>query len=350
MRNGKIDLLRFIFALFIMMLHSGYNPELRLFGITLKLGTNGGFAVIFFFILSGYFLAKTVDEHSGDGVDIGKSTIAFMKKKYLYYFKWYIVAFIMRVVLDAFKVDIISVFISCVYSIPNLLLLGSLGFSSDKSSIGYYVGASWYISTLFISQFILYPLMKYNYKKYIRLFAPCVFLAALYLYMRGMGDSFAQSFTAMSFGSLIYEFTEQTRDIKLKKGISFLLKLIEVFLYSAIVIYMSMEYLGNSLITMMFVTGFAIMLSCNKWGGRTKSIFDKKFFFFLGKLSFPLYLLHIQVFKWLDFIVDMANITIEDAAKYAVYYALAILLSILLYFIYGKMKIINWFKKNILDN
>ena len=82
-RNGKVDLLRFLFALFIMFLHYGYRPELVIEGVTFRLGQNGAFAVVFFFILSGYLLAKSVHDMPNyqDGM-LANDELVFLKKKF----------------------------------------------------------------------------------------------------------------------------------------------------------------------------------------------------------------------------------------------------------------------------
>lgn len=64
-RNGKIELLRFIFSLVVALFH--FLPQIG----ESKLLSSGFFAVEFFFIVTGYLLAKSLSKYNYVKSDAG---------------------------------------------------------------------------------------------------------------------------------------------------------------------------------------------------------------------------------------------------------------------------------------
>lgn len=341
-RNGEIDFLRFIFAIFIMLLHFGYRPTITILGVTLKLGARGGFGVIFFFIVSGFFLTKTAKKYDGTK-DVSGCCIEFAKKKYFHYMTWYFPAFILCALLYAVKNGIADAVKNAIYSVPNLLLLGSFGFSSDAGeSIGYYIGASWFISTLFWCQLILFPLMISNYKRYMYVVAPISFLFSIASMRSGFLSEVyfpAQAFTAIILGTIAYDATERIDMIKLKKGFAVFLRVLAVIVYIGSFIYMCQDQHENLQYALMFLLTFAIIVSNSEFGNI--KLFNKPIYVFLGQISFPLYLLHIQIQHWGEFIIEKVGVEIGDGVKYLLLYCCAVVISAIAYLIYNKAKKIS---------
>lgn len=79
LKNGKIELLRFIMAVIVMFHHSHYlnNNSSILF-------PRGSLAVEFFFLISGYFLAVKCDPATNSHTQktLGSDTISFLINKY----------------------------------------------------------------------------------------------------------------------------------------------------------------------------------------------------------------------------------------------------------------------------
>ncbi len=353
-RNGKVDFLRFVFALFIMFLHYAYRPEIRVLGHSFYLGQRGVFGVRFFFILSGYLLAGSVErmiQNGGSGSETDskgliKDYFPFILRKYRAYIKWYLSAFLLCVLLDALQSGAIVAFRRSVSSIQNLLLLGSLGFSFDSSSIGYYVGASWYISALFIGQILLFPLMRARYRLWSRVLAPVVFIFSLALYVNAYlcdWERVIQTIFSMTLGSMCYELTKWLSKRAYKRWFCNLLRVIECLIYLSCIVYMCDDAAENAEYGMMFVVAFGIVLS---FLPQTQvGFFDHPFFNFLGKLSFPLYLLHVQILYWADFILYRLDKNPPDRVKYPVLYVCAIVISIGFYFLWERIGGVGWKQK-----
>lgn len=71
--NGEIELLRFVFAIGVVLVHSR-----NLFGEEWRYFLKGSFGVEFFFIVTGFFLAKSVSKKNegGDSQKSGKRNAA----------------------------------------------------------------------------------------------------------------------------------------------------------------------------------------------------------------------------------------------------------------------------------
>lgn len=341
-RNGEIDFLRFIFAIFIMILHFGYRPTITIWGVTLKVGARGGFGVLFFFIVSGFFLAKTAKRYDGME-DVPGCCIEFAKKKYPHYMTWYIPAFILCALLDAVKNGIADAAFNVIYSVPNLLLLGSFGFSSDAGeSIGYYIGASWFISTLFWCQLILFPIMISNYKRYMYVIAPIAFLFSIASMRSGfLSEAFFPSlaFTAIILGTFAYDIKERIDLIKLKKRFAILLRVSAIIVYIVCFWYMCQDQHENLQYSLMILLTFAIIVSTSEFGNI--KLFNKPIYVFLGQVSFPLYLLHIQIKRWGEYIIEKTGVTMSDGFKYMILYCSAVVISVIAYLIYNKARRIS---------
>ncbi len=308
-RNGKIDLLRFIFALFIMFLHYGYRPELSVGSSTLRLGQHGETGVTFFFVVSGYLLAKSVERLSSSKLTEEENRL-FLLRKYLYYCKWYIPAFISCVLLGLLKNGVISTIKTCLCSIQNLLLLGSLGFSADGATIGYYVGASWYVSALFCAQIILFPIMRRNYNRWISVISPMVFVFLLSMQTNGHSDRILVALLRIILGGWCYETVKWLNGRIISRKCFFFLRISELMIWAFVVIYMCSDVPDGSEYGIMFLIAAGVILSFSKC--TEYSFFNKPIFVYFGKLSFPFYLLHIQVLHWGEYVMEETCISLTD--------------------------------------
>ena len=145
-RNGEIDILRFVFAMTIVLYHFSCFFDISLY-------RNGGVAVEFFFFLTG---ALMVTKKYDKCTELYKTIYSFIKKKIFSFYPYYISVILLQLVI----IDIIinnTTFFDTVHKlvngIPNLLLMQMLGI---EISYGADIGGSWYLSAMIISVFILF--------------------------------------------------------------------------------------------------------------------------------------------------------------------------------------------------
>ena len=177
-RNGEIDLLRFVFAIVILLFHFGKMLPTNFAG-------NGNIAVGFYCIVAGVFMAK----HAKKILVVGKTdSIGDMTWKYIIhrirsFYAYYIVAFILSAIFYRMlseKMDFISLIKGLTKSIPTLSLT-FLGLNNNLRSL--YVPNTWYLSALLISSFVLFPFLIYKFDTSTKILFPIVSMLILgYVY------------------------------------------------------------------------------------------------------------------------------------------------------------------------
>lgn len=145
MKNGEIELLRFVFAIIVFLSHVSVLPH-------------GGVAVDFFFILTGCLTMSTIVKKSNSGHP-PLSCFDFIRHKIsIFYVEAVVAAFlsIMVYILAHSSPDILHK--SIITLTNNILLIkmtGILPYPSD------YNGATWFLSSMIIGLLIVYPLLSH---------------------------------------------------------------------------------------------------------------------------------------------------------------------------------------------
>lgn len=145
-RNGYIDCIKFIFALFILEFHLGSG-----------LFPGGRVAVEGFFMISGYFMMGSIERHRDTQANIGISTVRFLSHKYFSLLSVLLPSSLLGYIVYSVIQD--RTIAEFVHRLPLLLFdlipLREAGFRGV-----YTVGISWYLSAMFLSLAFLYPLCK----------------------------------------------------------------------------------------------------------------------------------------------------------------------------------------------
>ena len=149
-RNHWIDLLRFIFILVIVFFHQNER--------CCELFCRGNFAVYFFFLLSGYLAAKSIKRQSATNPSYLSGCASFMKRKML--------AVHPEVVLSTLTFLVVLLLtntpsLHASFSLPIKAFFSDIMFlrmTGIECSVG--VGYGWYISSMLIGLLILYPVIR----------------------------------------------------------------------------------------------------------------------------------------------------------------------------------------------
>ena len=96
-RNGMIDLMRFILSIILVIFHGGVGIY-TLFNKQIIYFYGGPTAVEFFFLISGYLMAKSINEIR-DNNNILKSSYNFFKKKILSFYPAYFICWLVSFIL-----------------------------------------------------------------------------------------------------------------------------------------------------------------------------------------------------------------------------------------------------------
>lgn len=242
--NYTVELLRFIFCLFIVIFHFQQVVE-ELNGYFYC----GYFGTEFFFLVSGYLLAKSAIKYNEviDGT-IWRYNIWFLLKKFrsvfVPVFLMQIMGFILKHIIYA--TGSIKQLISDLYAFPfDVLLLRQWGFEFP-----YYISVTWYLSAMLIVIFVCFPLLLKYREKYTLYLAPIISLFILGVFSHIDGNicgtgtywifihkSTLRAFAVMNIGVILYSVVDKLKNIKLSRGGRIILLFVELISFMAPVSY-----------------------------------------------------------------------------------------------------------------
>lgn len=145
-RNGYIDFIKFIFALIVMDFHmvTGIFP-------------GGRMVVEGFFMITGFLMMKSLERQQASEDGIGISTVKFVWRKYKSLFYYLLPSAVLALAV-----------VSATYGYGREEILEKSGLlffeifpANAFGFVGAYpIGISWYLSAMFVSIIILYPICK----------------------------------------------------------------------------------------------------------------------------------------------------------------------------------------------
>ena len=294
--NGIISLWKFIFACVIVLFHcsSFYQNYNNYF-------VKGGYiAVEFFFIVSGFYMAKKAFKKQTK--NIGKETIEYIwnviKKLIPYLAISYIATLIIKIVYDSHKI------FEWANSIWNLLLLRQVGFNSLLMN-----NQLWYLTSMILAIMILYPLLKKYKENFIYIVSPLIILIGLgYLNKnfgwRGLDHAYQiwdkiwytgtiRAIIEFNIGFIIYLINKKCKKVEYTKTGIAILTITSNFLLALVII--MIQFLDNSknydYIMLLFIS-IAIGIMISEKTKELKILSNKKIYY-LEKISMPMYINHI---------------------------------------------------------
>lgn len=214
-RNGKIELLRFVFCVSVLLFHlCKYilgEPSYK-DGVHLSLFAHGAIGVEFFFLVSGFLMAKSAYKQvevlkiPQDDQTLSKNYFQFICRKFLSIFPYHVVAFVLAIAAYVLSERMVlsKILMYVVKSLPNFLLIEMSGINlSNPNHI------EWYISCMLLAMAILYPLCVKYYYRFTRFFAPliAIFLIGYMQYTTGRLTGVSQ-WTGICYKSLLRSIAE----------------------------------------------------------------------------------------------------------------------------------------------
>lgn len=299
-RNGNIEILRFIFCLFIILVH--FPQEVRY-----SFGSTGYLGVEFFFMVSGLFLGKKLkkdkDLHRNEPISdtltsSWKYFLSRIKSIYPFYFAAVVFFCILNISLKYIKFP--SGILCC---ISDLLFLQIFKFPSIS-----YTGTVWFLAALFFSLFILYPIVRRYYDIYIKYFSLPIILLNMGYIMRNFHSFEARPFfdsylinpgilraiAMLTLGMLVGELSDKFKKLNLSKSGTIILTIAEPISYIYTFAYMfacrteSENRFDFAAVLFMFIGMVITVSGCSCFNGK----FDNRFSLFLGKSSMILFMTH----------------------------------------------------------
>ncbi len=316
-RNGKIEILRFVFCVLILLFHAeGLVPGGVKLPSIFSFFENGAIGVEFFFVVSGFFMAKSALKTPANE-NLGSETISFMSKKVLSVLPPHIIVFIIGFVMygifnvsDSVKgLSGMLMYFSKLFvdSLPSFLFLNKNGIYSKNI-----LGEEWYLGVMFFVLFVMFPLCKKYQKTFSKIVAPVVGLMVLgylgYTYRKqgitgvGVWDGLVYKCTlrgvaGILFGVTAYEISEKLKTMHFTKSDKVFLTLFEFGLWSGIVLYTCLDIPNKYDFLVALAIMFAVSITLS---GVTAfvGLFSNNFVFYLGKISLPIYIVQ-AIFRYL---------------------------------------------------
>ncbi len=297
-RNGKIDLLKFIFSIIVVIYH--FNVGNYHYTLFIK----GYVAVEFFFVTSGFLFARSLSKITYNKETHMRDSFGFMKKKFISLFPYHFFFFLACYISLIVKVPTISNAITqLVKSVPDLFMMQMSGIS-NMDMLRY----EWYISAMLIFMFIITPIaIKYR-KAFFYYICPLIFvLLTGYLYQQKHDINFVRQWNGLcyqgllraaaeiSLGCICYAIYERKLFDKLPKAV---LLIIEFGIYTFIILYSCKYFTKVNDYAILFMTAPAITISFSERS--SVGFLNNRFIYFLGKLSLPIYLSQLFVRQFIE--------------------------------------------------
>lgn len=292
-RNGKIDFLKFIFALIVLIHHSRY-----VVGDKNSLFLGGSLAVEFFFLVSGYLMMASIQRMQQPPVSLGAETGAFLLKKYKSFCPEIIISYIIAFAVTYIggKTGFFKLFAS---SYSDVFLIGMTGLRVKSVN-----GAIWYLSSMLLSMAILYPLLRKFGDTALHIIIPVGSLLLLGWFC-GNGKSprnpsswigwtyrgNLRALAELGIGACLYPIVEKVKKIDFTVFGRILLTVAEYACYGLVIYYMYRKSASRLDYFCILVFALGLIISFSQKSIDT-ALFRGRFFSWLGKFSFSIYLSH----------------------------------------------------------
>lgn len=296
--NGIISFWKFAFCVMIIALHLSVSMKQKYF-------LGGSIGVEFFFIVSGYLLGKAALNEKND--NIGEKTNSYIMKKVKRLFPYMLFSWLFAMVLFVNTNEIPYAKHDIINSIWDIMFLKNSGMVYRT-----FLGVSWYISAMLICMIGLYPLVLKYKKSFVYIIAPLIviliggYIANKYRTIAYTGDymvSLLRALFELSLGVIVYNVSEKIKKVNFKKITKVVLTLCEFIGFASILFLVNLE---NAHVKYDFIMILIISLStCIAFSEITYDlkIFNNKFFYFLEKLSLPMYLNQYFIFGLMSLIL-----------------------------------------------
>lgn len=296
-RNGAVDFWKFVFSIMVVQFHSSNLTKVK---NTPFVGA--AIAVEFFFLVSGYLMAASILRRRQEDVVVGRDSRNFMLHKIQglcpeIFIAWgigYVVQHIGKK--NVTPSTLIKDLMTGVWDMFFLRESGLEGFKANP--------AAWYISAMLLAMLVLVPLFYKNQDVFMNVWAPILAIAALGYLSKNVGDlrgptdwlglcykGWLRAVGELCMGVICYGICQKIKDMPYTKLARCLLTLLELGCYFGVIAW-SYSHKGSQMdfvMLLLFAAGVVVTFSGHSL---LSSFFNKPLVYFLGKVSFPIYLSH----------------------------------------------------------
>lgn len=297
-RNSTIDLLKFIFAVTIVIFHGGTNLWHGAKGEYPMSG--GAIGVEFFFIVSGYLMVASESRRAEKRVSLVDDTCSFIRGKIRSLLPAYFIAWLSAFVftnLSEGDVSLPRLIKRLSYSVFELGMVPMSGLNFYRVN-----HATWYISAMLLGMVILYPLLAKKRNLFLNIIAPfAAIMLSGYLYQTYGGglekpaafDGFMlkgleRAIACMCIGAVCWNVVHKFKERKYTKFAAVLLTLLEAGCYGYVLLFA--WFMSHSAGDYVCIILLAIALTITFSGKSFMAIRDSRICGWLGEWSLYLFL------------------------------------------------------------
>jgi peptidoglycan/LPS O-acetylase OafA/YrhL len=334
-RNNLVELGRFVYSLLVL----GYHVQFSYSDDEVDFFENGALAVEFYFLLSGYFLARSLEKLvKDDKTTFFKKVYFFMKNKITALLNVHFLSIIV-VIIIILCFDISSFWDKFLNGIPSIFFVQmAIVWSGDFNKA--LIVPEWYLSAmLFCMLFmvIIFLLLGQSVKG---IYSTIILVGILILItvIAGLITSWKfnenivydiRAWGEMSIGMFSYYLSICIKNKTFGNKFNLILKIVEMIGYSLPVIFgivpISINYQAYLMMVTVICEFLAVAITFSEKGNIIKSQKLNKAFGYLGAISLPIYLFHPVIITFIDYI----NKSIPKWAKYLIVFPSTLILSFL---------------------
>ena len=294
-RNRAVEFYRFLFSIVVCIFHfRTYTPSCRPFD-------SGYLAVEFFFILSGFFLAKSAERKRGSSVkENADQSLSFLIKRYKRLYPHYLFTVLCIAIVRIFVVGNLTVKAWLRKGISEILMLQSFGTGQVLSVV------LWFSSAMVIASLIVYFVRLLNpalstvsfplisvaiYSYFLQTYKT---IGATFSYSHLFSDGVWRAVAGIMIGCVCYDIVQWLKKYDFSRH-----KLLFTFAEALLVItiftllYRPAYREKNYILILLYILFVIILFSQKSY---ISGILDTRFSAFLGKISYAIYLNQIIVY------------------------------------------------------
>ena len=303
-KNGRVEFLRFIFALGILFYHIhkrfAVNGNISIGIKDVYFFHQGYIGVEFFFLVSGYLLAASAYAKRSVSTEfIGTETAQMMWKKIKNVFPYHLYAILLTLIVNTiFLEKTAEARIEYVTeSWASLFFLQVFGF--DTSWVN---KLTWYLDVWLMVTFMFWYFLRKHYDTFVKIVCPLMamfvlgYMAHEYHSLGGVETwtghfykCFLRGFGEMALGCSTYSITRQLNKINFTVAGKRILAAVELLCYLWVLRYAVKEIEPKYAFMVLFAMSIGLILTFSNVNPCHK-IFDKPIFSWFGKMSLLIYL------------------------------------------------------------
>jgi len=309
-RNNLVELFRFIFSLLVVGFHIQFT-----FGDGVNFFASGSLAVEFFFLISGYFMAKSIEKiATQERYGVCKNSLKFMGGKIKGILPVHLIA-IATMIVVVIVFDFANAGRVLFKGLPSIFLAQEVVVWSEAYADALII-PEWYLSAMLICMLIMILIALLLRKKLKGVFIPAVLLGVLGVIAVVLGfcmnwritTTFVYNLRAwgeMCVGMFAYWLSVAIGKREISKSGCNALKFAEIICYCIPVVFgfvpMSSSLYPVGMVIAVICTFIALSITFSGKGNQIKNVAINRLFGLLGGLSLAIYLFHPVVLAVLNY-------------------------------------------------